>query len=124
MDSKGFQGGQYRPLSQEQLETIHNASLQILETIGMGFEEGLDDTAKMLAQNGAEVDFSNRRIKFPRNLIEKEIEKAPSKVVLHGRDTQHDLDLTEDKVHLGTGGAAIKILDIENIVVVNYIIKT
>ncbi|GAB6144972.1 trimethylamine methyltransferase family protein [Desulfocicer niacini] len=113
MDSKGFQGGQYRPLSQEQVVTIHNASLQILETIGMGFEEGLDDTAKMLAQNGADVDFSNRRIKFSRNLIEKEIEKAPSKVILHGRDTQHDLDLTEDKVHLGTGGAAIKILDIE-----------
>jgi len=113
MDSKGFQGGQYCPLSSEQVKTIHNASLQILETIGMGFEEGLDETAKMLAKNGAEVDFTTRRIKFPRNLIANEVAKAPSQVILHGRDSRHDLDLTEDKVHMGTGGAAIKILDID-----------
>ena len=113
MGSKGFQGGQYRPLTQEQVETIHEASLQILETIGMGFEEGLDHTAKMLADHGATVDAKTRRIKFPRELITGEIAKAPSQVTLHGRDSKHDLDLTEDKVHLGTGGAAIKILDID-----------
>ncbi len=113
MDLKGFQGGHYRPLSQEQVETIHKASLQILETIGMGFEEGLDTTAKMLLQNGADVDFTTRRIKFPGALITQEVAKAPSRVVLHGRESRYDLDLTQDKVHLGTGGAAIKILDIE-----------
>ena len=113
MDSKGFQGGQYRPLSPEQVETIHNASLQILETIGMGFEDGLDETAKMLAENGADVDFSTRRIKFSKDLITKEVAKAPFQVILHGRDSRYDLDLTEDKVHMGTGGAAIKILDID-----------
>jgi trimethylamine--corrinoid protein Co-methyltransferase len=39
--------------------------------------------------------------------------KAPSRVVLYARDGKNDLDLTEDKVHLGTGGAAVKILDLE-----------
>lgn len=113
MESKGFQGGQYRPLSENQVETIHNASLQILETIGIGFEEGLDRTADMLAQHGAAVDFETRRIKFSKAMIEKAIEKAPSQVILYGRDDKYNLDLTEDKVHLGTGGAAIKILDID-----------
>ena len=113
MDSKGFQGGQYRPLSQKQIETIHEASLQILETIGVGFEKGLDRTAKMLADHGVMVDAEARRMTFPRELITREIAKAPSQVILYGRDRKHDLDLTEDKVHLGTGGAAIKILDID-----------
>jgi trimethylamine--corrinoid protein Co-methyltransferase len=38
MDLKGLSGGQYRPLSDEQIETIHQASLSILEKTGFTFE--------------------------------------------------------------------------------------
>ena len=113
MESKGFQGGLYRPLSPEQVKTIHNAALQILKTTGMGFEEGLDETADMLAQNGATVDSNARRITFPEELITTEVARAPSQVTLYGRDHRHNLDLRDDKVYLGTGGAAIKILDLD-----------
>lgn len=113
MDLKGLQGGQYRPLSQEKVEIIHDAALQILETTGMAFESGLDEMARMLADQGATVDFASRRIRFPRELITSAVAKAPSQVILCGQDSRHDLDLSDDKVHLGTGGAAIKILDIE-----------
>ncbi|MBF0200431.1 MAG: trimethylamine methyltransferase family protein [Desulfamplus sp.] len=113
MDSKGFNGGQYKPLSTRDIEVIHDASLELLATVGMGYEEGLGTTAEILKQNGAEVDFSGRIIKFPRELVKREIVKAPSRVILYGRDSSHDLDLTGDRVHLGTGGAAIKILDID-----------
>jgi trimethylamine--corrinoid protein Co-methyltransferase len=41
------------------------------------------------------------------------VAKAPERVVLYGRDGRNDLDLGEHRVHLGTGGAAIKILDLE-----------
>ena len=34
-------------------------------------------------------------------------------MILCSRDGKNDLDLTEHRVHLGTGGAAIKILDLE-----------
>ena len=34
-------------------------------------------------------------------------------MILYARDGKNDLDLTEDKVHLGTGGAAVKILDLD-----------
>ncbi len=39
--------------------------------------------------------------------------KAPERVFLFSRDGRNDLDLTEHRVHLGTGGAAIRILDLE-----------
>jgi len=113
MDSKGFQGGQYRPLSPEQVETIHNAALQILENTGMAYEEGLEETVQMLARNGATVDDDTHRILFPRELVTSQVNLAPSRVILHGRDQRFDLDLSDDRVHLGTGGAAIKILDLE-----------
>ena len=41
------------------------------------------------------------------------MKKAPKRVILYSRDGNNDLDLTEHRVHLGTGGAAIRILDLE-----------
>jgi trimethylamine--corrinoid protein Co-methyltransferase len=113
MDSKGLNGGIYKPLSPEGIETIHEASLTILEKTGITYESGLEETAAMLRDAGAGVDAENKRIRLPRDLIRKQTAMAPSQVVLYSRDGKYDLDLTRDKVHLGTGGAAVKILDLE-----------
>ncbi|MCG6911834.1 MAG: trimethylamine methyltransferase family protein [Deltaproteobacteria bacterium] len=113
MESKGLRGGIYKPLSPEGIDTIHDASLTILEKTGVTFETGLEETVKMLAKAGAGVDRENYRIRFPRQLIEEQVAKAPSRVILYARDGNNDLDLTGDNVHLGTGGAAVKILDLE-----------
>ena len=104
---KGLSGGIYRPLSGEDVETIHAASLDILEKTGFTYEAGLDSTLDMLDKAGATVNRKTERVRFPRDLIMEQIVKAPARVVLCSRDNQYDLDLTEDRVHLGTGGAAI-----------------
>lgn len=111
MSSMGLQGGQYRPLSPEQVKTIHEASLRILEKTGITYEAGLDDTLELLEKNGASIDRNQKRIRFPKELITTQVVKAPERVVLCGQDPKNDLNLTENRVHLGTGGAAIKILD-------------
>jgi trimethylamine--corrinoid protein Co-methyltransferase len=111
---KGLSGGIYRPLAGEDVETIHAASLDILEKTGFTYEAGLDSTLDMLDKAGATVNRKTERVRFPRDLIMDQIVKAPARVVLCSRDNQYDLDLTEDRVHLGTGGAAIKILDLES----------
>ena len=113
MESKGLTGGIYKPLTTEGIETIHDTSLTILEKIGVTFERGLDDTLDLLDRAGAHVDRKAQRIRFPRELITGQVTQAPSRVILYARDGKNDLDLTEDKVHLGTGGAAVKILDFE-----------
>lgn len=113
MDLKGLPGGQYQPLSAHDIATIHEAALTILERIGLTYETGLDETLEMLARAGAAVDRAAARVRFPRNLVAAQVAKAPSRVVLHGRSQGQDLDLAEDRVHLGTGGAAIKVLDLE-----------
>ena len=113
MKLKGLSGGQYRPLLEEQIKTIHEASLSILEKAGFTFESGLEDTLDMLEKFGATVNRNNTRIYFPRDLVMEQVAQAPQRVVLYSRDGKNDLDLTEHRVHLGTGGAAIKILDLE-----------
>lgn len=113
MRLKGLDGGIYKPLSSEGIQAIHDASLTILEKTGIAYEAGLEATTEMLADAGVTVDREIHRVRFPRELILTQIAKAPSRVILYARDGKNDLDLTEDKVHLGTGGAAVKILDLE-----------
>ena len=113
MVNKGLSGGQYQPLSREQLQTIHEASLTILERTGFGYESGLDDTLRMLQQAGVTLDREQSRLFFPSRLVLEKAAQAPERVILYSRDGKNDMDLTEHRVHLGTGGAAIKILDLE-----------
>jgi trimethylamine--corrinoid protein Co-methyltransferase len=110
---KGLSGGQYQPLSRGQIKTIHEASLTILERTGFSYESGLDDTLGMLKDAGIRVDHQRSRIFFPKGLVMEQAAKAPERVVLFSRDGKNDLDLSEDRVHMGTGGAAIKIIDLE-----------
>ncbi len=114
MNSGGRTGGQYRPLSEEQIKKIHQAALTILEEIGFTYESGLDETLAMLEKAGATLDSDRARIFFPRELVEEQAAKAPERVVLYSRDSKNDLDLTEDKVYLGTGGSTTKVLDLDS----------
>jgi trimethylamine--corrinoid protein Co-methyltransferase len=109
-----FIGGQYKPLSSVQVTQIHEASLAILEDVGCTFEEQLRETADMLGRAGAKLDHDRLRITFPRDLVTEQARKAPERVSLCGRDPRHDLELGGDQVHMGTGGAAIKILDLQS----------
>lgn len=113
MNLSGLSGGQYKPLSLNQIETLHGAALSILEKTGMTFEPGLEDVAELLESNGAGLDMENRIFRFPPGMVTEVISKAPEKVVLYGREKGNDLCLSKDKVHMGTGGAAIKILDLD-----------
>jgi trimethylamine--corrinoid protein Co-methyltransferase len=50
---------------------------------------------------------------MPRSLVEDAIASAPSSLTLCGRDAQHDCLLEGSRVHLGTGGTALYVLDLD-----------
>ncbi len=56
MTSKGMTGGQYKPLSDDQIEKIHETALSILEEVGFTYESGLEDTVDMLVAAGARFE--------------------------------------------------------------------
>jgi trimethylamine--corrinoid protein Co-methyltransferase len=114
MDLKGHSGGIYQPLCPKDIETIHDASLTILEKTGFRFEDGMDETIDLLEAKGATVDRDRGRFFLPRDLVLAQVSIAPQQVTLYSRDGKNDLDLTEHRVYLGTGGAAINILDLDS----------
>lgn len=113
MSTKRKTGGQYQPLSADQIEKIHETALSILEQVGFTYEAGLDETMDLMALNGAVIKREKSRIFFPREMVETQVQKAPEKVILYSRDGNNDLELTGNNVYMGTGGLAINVVDLE-----------
>jgi len=114
MTELGLRGGQYRPLSETDIEEIHESALTILETTGMGYEKGLEETVEDLKAAGCGINADEGRLLFPRKVVEDQVRKAPREVVLSSRKSGYDLRLSGDRVHLGTGGAALHVLDLDD----------
>ena len=104
----GLEGGQYQPLTQAGMERIHQAALDALEQIGLADAppSGVDILTK------AGCDYRDGRLYFPRAMVEDMLAKAAKDITLHSRDGQHDLDLTGSRVHYGTAGAAVHMVDV------------
>ncbi len=106
----GMDGGLYRPLSQEGMERIHQAALDALEQIGLSEapQSGID----YMTAAGAVLG-DDGRLRFPRALVEDTLARANRSVTLHGRDPLHDMQLSGTRVHFGTAGAAVHMVDVE-----------
>ncbi|MDG0985963.1 MAG: trimethylamine methyltransferase family protein [Paracoccaceae bacterium] len=107
----GMLGGSYSPLSPDGERKIHNAALDALEFIGLADapQSGIDYMV-----NAGVILGDDGRLRFPRSLVEDALAAANKNVILHGRDYKHDLDLSGNRVHFGTAGAAVHIVDVLN----------
>lgn len=74
-------------LSKEQVERIHEASLEIMAEVGLDFRHPF--AREVLANAGAKVD--GRRVYFPRSLVETQRVKAPRQFTLHARNSANNL---------------------------------
>ncbi len=106
----GMPGGAYKPLSDRDVERIHDAALELLETVGIGdpIPEILDEVLPkgcLLGDDG--------RLRFPRALVEEAIANAPKSYVLHAPDPRLDMEVKDKEVILTTSGEPVKILDYE-----------
>ena len=108
----GLVGGQYKPLYEQDILKIHNASLDVLEQVGI--EVMPSECRDIFETAGAIIDKSRNRVFIPRAMVEDALGTARNEVVLYGRDDpRHDMYLSGAKVYMGTGGAAVKVLDLE-----------
>ncbi|MDP5216373.1 trimethylamine methyltransferase family protein [Ruegeria sp. 2205SS24-7] len=105
----GMEGGALKPLTQDGVESIHRAALDALEQIGLADAppSGIDYLTKagcILGDDG--------RLRFPRALVEDTLAIANRAVTLCSRDGKTDLDLSGSRVHYGTAGAAVHMVDV------------
>ncbi len=107
----GLEGGLYKPLTEADIQRIHEAALTVLERTGVEIVES--ECRHILEQAGATVDQARNRVFVSRSLVEAALKTVNRDVVLYSKDGQFDLHLTGKRVHLGTGGAAVLMLDLE-----------
>ncbi|MBS1269145.1 MAG: Glycine betaine methyltransferase [Gammaproteobacteria bacterium] len=100
-------GGRYRVLDDTDIDKIHEAVLEVLETVG--FAGAIPSCVDVCVAVGA--IFENGRLKFPRSLVEDTIAQAGRHFVVHGRDPKHDLEPWGRNIYYGTGGAAVYMVD-------------
>ena len=98
-------------LSEEQVEAIHDASMRVLEEIGMDFlhPEALD----ILRRAGAEVEPGSQRVRFDRGLITEAMSPAPPKFTVHARNPAHNLTFGGNHINFAMVGSAPNSSDIE-----------
>ncbi|WP_025771330.1 trimethylamine methyltransferase family protein [Thioalkalivibrio sp. HK1] len=104
----GLSGGGYRPLSASDIRQIHEATLEVLETIGLS--DAIPSCIEAVIAAGGSLNAEGRLL-FPRALVEDTIAKAARDIVLCGQDPRHDMELRSERIYFGTAGAAVHIVD-------------
>ena len=106
----GMEGGTYEPLSQAGVARIYDAALEALETIGLA--DAPPSGIEAMTRAGAVLG-DDGRLRFSRTLVEDMMAVAAREIVLCGRDEKYDLHLSGARVHYGTAGAAVHLVDAE-----------
>jgi len=112
MNLSGITGGSYQPLSEESRDRIHETVMRIFEEIGI--EVNSNKAIELFRHTDAKVDQLNGRVLIPRDTVMDLVSKAPSEVILYGRDKKHDVILGGSRVYAGTGGTALNVIDRKN----------
>jgi len=109
MTRKEIESGSYKPLSKESMQSIHETAMKVFEKVGIqvNSKEALD----LLKHTDAQVDERTQRVMIPADMVMDLVSKAPSEITLCGRDKKHDVILGGTRVHAGTGGTALNIID-------------
>ena len=107
----GLSGGNYRPLAEADLPRIIAAAMEVLDRTGIEVAPSL--CRETFRKAGCRIDDDANRVYIGQKLIEESLQTAAREVLLAGRSEKHDLLLGGRRVYMGTGGQAVKILDLD-----------
>ena len=93
----------------DQLDQIHGATMDVLEKTGIVIETA--EALEVFEGAGAEVNHETKIVKIPPAVVEDAIRSAPSKIVLAGRDPQHDTILEGGRVNFTNFSEGVEVVD-------------
>jgi trimethylamine--corrinoid protein Co-methyltransferase len=96
-------------LTDEQVVRVHEASLEILENVGVRVCN--QEARTIFAKHGCYVDSETQIVKFPRTVVEHFRAAIPPTFTFHGRDPAYDRTIPGDGPLMVTGSSAPDILD-------------
>jgi trimethylamine--corrinoid protein Co-methyltransferase len=97
--------------SAEDLDKVHQASLDILERAGISTNS--KRLMQIMADHGQRVDFDKERIYFDPQYVEEMIALAPSGFTLGARNPDNDLVIDGRFAYLSTDGCPAEIIDLD-----------
>lgn len=105
----GLEGGNFKPLNAAAVKAVDATVYQILEEIGLS--QAPDTGIKYMTEAGAVLG-DDGRLRFPRALVEHTLAICGRHITLYGQNPKHDLLLSGSRVHYGTAGAAVHVVDV------------
>ncbi len=98
-------------LTKEEIQEIHNSTLELLETVGVIVES--PEARILLEANGAVIEQikNDYFVRFPEDLIKKQLKFVPKSFSLHGSDGSFNFEITTKNINFATFGAAVNCFD-------------
>src|SRR3546814_10914316 len=95
----------------DQVEAIHEASLRVLEEVGMDFLH--PEALAILKQAGAAVEAGTNRVRFDRGLVLDRLKTAPARFTLHARNPERSVRMGGNAIVFASIGSAQNVSDLE-----------
>jgi trimethylamine--corrinoid protein Co-methyltransferase len=108
----GMLGGRYLPLSDSDIQQIHETALRLLAELGLA--DAPESGVEVMTKAGCTVS-DRGRLLFPRALVEDTLAKAGRHFPLYAQDPRFDLEPWGKKVYFGTAGAAVNMVNAEGV---------
>lgn len=105
----GLNGGQYTPLTTQDIQKINEASMEVFEEVGV--QVNYPAALARFAEAGAQVDTNTNIVRMKADLVKSLLATAPGEITLYGREESgiHDLEIGGKRVYMGTGGTALNV---------------
>lgn len=96
-------------LTSEQVERVHEASLEILEDVGLLVRN--EKARSIFGRHGCKTEAGSEIVRFPRQIVEQFRAAFPPRFTFYGRDPQYDRTLPDDRPVIVTASSAPNVID-------------
>jgi trimethylamine--corrinoid protein Co-methyltransferase len=103
---------QFEVLSKAEIETIHAASMEVLQSVGIKVDYAV--ARDLFRQAGARVDDETQAVRIPEALVRRALESAPKQFKLYGSDGELELPIGGEAVQFAALGTPTAVLDLES----------
>ena len=104
-----FDTPRFRKLSDDQVEHLHHASLEILDRTGVCLYDS--EALELLKKKGLQVEEENR-VRIPPGLVEWALSVAPKRTVICDRNGRRVMPLERNNVFYGPGSDCPNVIDL------------
>ncbi len=99
-------------LTDEQLNKLQEATLDILENVGVKFPS--EKALKVFAEHGVNVDMKTQIVKLNRDLVFKAMKTVPRYFTMGARVPEYDLNLQDGTTYFTTDGCGVEVVDLDS----------